>query len=313
MIIGPGNYDTFVINDVEPSYVIDDHLGGFNKRLRSPVLDRLQAQIENSKIVVKTEYIFNDAIKNNYQNIEFKFDILTHDKFLNQLTNHDMHSPLTFNNFLCSFNGSLHVSRKLLVSILNKFRYFDPEFSSKNFTFSEDVLSGHIEDYVNRDLSYYSKFFMSDDNNFFQKIYSFGHNRFDHSRNIYNLEHKLTQSFLHIVSETMATSYYPFVTEKFLYSIVTRGLFLAYAHPGWHAHVEKYYGFRKYNRLFDYRFDTIQNPVERLVELMTMISKFSMLSTDDWHDLYEMEKDAIEYNYDHYFSGGYLKSLEKYV
>jgi hypothetical protein len=135
--------------------------------------------------------------------------------------------------------------------------------------------------------------------------------QFEHDKNIYNLENKLTQSFLHIVSETMPTSYYPFVTEKFLYSIVTRGLFLAYAQPEWHAHIAKYYGFKLYTRLFDYRFDGITNPVERLVELMTMIGKFSKLTPHEWHDLYLLESDSIEYNYDHYFSKDYLKDLKK--
>jgi len=43
-----------------------------------------------------------------------------------------------------------------------------------------------------------------------------------------------------------------------------------------------------------------------------MISKFKSLSSDDWRDLYLIELDTIEYNYDHYFSGNYLKFLEKY-
>jgi uncharacterized membrane protein len=115
------------------------------------------------------------------------------------------------------------------------------------------------------------------------------------------------------VSESMATSYYPFVSEKFLYSIVTRGLFVAYAQPGWHAHIKKYYGFKSYTKLFDYRFDSIQNPVERLVELMSMISKFSVLSTDDWKDIYRIESDTVEFNYNHYFSGDYLKHLKAYA
>ena len=136
--------------------------------------------------------------------------------------------------------------------------------------------------------------------------------RFDHANNIHNLQNKLTQSFLHIVSETMATSYYPFVTEKFLYSIVTRGLFLTYAQPGWHAHIEKYHGFRLYTNLFDYRFDSIINPVERLIEIMTMIGKFSKLTINEWHDLYLLESESLEYNYDHYFSKNYLKSLKQF-
>jgi len=136
--------------------------------------------------------------------------------------------------------------------------------------------------------------------------------RYDHASNIYNLEDKLTQSFIHIVSETMATSYYPYVTEKSLYSIVTRGLFLAYAQPQWHAHLSTYYGFKQYNKIFDYSFDEIKNPVKRLIRLMEMISKFAHLSVDDWVDLYQMEMDAIEYNYDHYFSKRYIECLNNY-
>jgi hypothetical protein len=204
------------------------------------------------------------------------------------------------------------VSRRLLVSILKRFGYFNTNYCSKNFSYSTNVLDGHVTDYVD-DNSFYRKFFISPlSEEFFQKINSFGHVRYDHKNNIYNLENIITKSFLHIVSETIATSYYPFVTEKFLYSVVTRGLFLAYAHPGWHDHLEKYYGFKRYTKLFDYRFDAIENPVERLIELMSIISKFSKLSSDDWRDLYLLQQDEIEYNYNHYFSGDYLKHLKQY-
>jgi hypothetical protein len=150
------------------------------------------------------------------------------------------------------------------------------------------------------------------DENFSNTVYSFGHVQYDHGANIYNLENKLTNSFVHLVSETMSTSYYPFITEKFLYSIVTRGLFVTYGHPNWHGHVAEYYGFKKYNKIFDYSFDTVENPVERLVRLMEMVGKFSKLSTDDLNDLYLMEKDTIEYNYDHYFSEKYIDCLMKH-
>jgi hypothetical protein len=200
------------------------------------------------------------------------------------------------------------------VAILKRFDYFNHNYCSKNFVFTRESLDGHITDYVQDQDNFYNKFFIANNSDtFFSTIYSFGHVRFDHANNIYNLEHKLTESFLHIVSETLATSYYPFVTEKFLYSIVTRGLFLAYAQPGWHKHVEKYYGFKRYTKLFDYHFDTMQNPVERLVELMTMVSKFSVLSAQDWNDLYLIEQDTIEYNYNHYFSKDYLIHLKNHA
>ena len=38
--------------------------------------------------------------------------------------------------------------------------------------------------------------------------------------------------------------------------------------------------------------------------------QISSLSSADWHDLYQLESDTIEHNYDHYFSGTYLKSLD---
>lgn len=297
------------------SVIIQDHMGGFEKDLTNKILDSINATAtaQQRQLDVIHHNVLDSVIKQHYPNLNLKFDANLQYKFnIGVMHDYNLHPNVDFKNFICSFNGTPHISRKLLVSILQKFGWFNPGYCSKNFSYSVEHFDGHLSDYVTN-TGYYSKFFISADSaEFFNKIYSFGHVQFDHPNNIYNLENKLTQSFLHIVSETLATSYYPFVTEKFLYSIVTRGLFLTYAQPGWHAHIEKYYGFKPYTKLFDYRFDSIQNPVERLVELMSMISKFSMLSVDEWKDLYFMEQDTIEYNYNHYFSRDYLANLKKY-
>lgn len=305
-------YETFSINNQTTELYLHDSLDGFDLNLRSPVLDRLSKLVPDRPLTVASEYIVNKQIKNNYPNFNFVFSVNNHNRVIDQFREYNIHPDLKFKNFVCSFNGSPHVSRKMLVSIIKKLDWFNSEYCSKNFQFDSAIIDGHIGDFLLPDQHrFYNKFFMSSDSdNFFNTINSFGHVQYNHKQNIYNLEDKLTKSFLHIVSETMATSYYPFVTEKFLYSIVTRGLFLAYAQPGWHDYVEKYYGFKTYTKLFDYRFDTIQNPVERLVELMCMISKFSKLSVQDWHDLYLMEQDTIEYNYDHYFSNRYIEHLK---
>ena len=301
--------------DNNNSLIIHDHLGGFNCNYFSLGLADIVTYADELKIKnIATAYIFDDKIKKQYPDITFRYvQSLVGGMGWETLTKYNIHPEINFKNFVCSFNGSAHVSRKLLTAILQRFGYFNTEYCSKNFVFSEDKLDGHITNYVSDRSNFYHKFFIANNSDvFFNTIYSFGHVRFNHRKNIYNLENKLSKSFLHIVSETMATSYYPFVTEKFLYSIVTRGLFLAYAQPGWHDHVEKYYGFKRYTKLFDYRFDAIQNPVERVVELVTMISKFSNLSTADWHDLYLIEQDTIEYNYNHYFSKQYLECLKTY-
>lgn len=309
------------IDNLPAEICLYDHMGGFDSDRSNKLLDRLQTYAQKNHKLFSVGFcqILENDIKNRYPllNLKFSFDRWIgrqHRAAWQPFYHYYQHPELTFEHFLCSFNGAANPSRKLLVSILHRFGWFDLETCSKNFVYGVDKLDGHLKDFLDIDQHrVYSKFFINKDSQtFFGKTYSFGYIKSDHKNNIYNLEGKLTQSFLHIVSETMATSYYPFVTEKFLYSVVTRGLFLAYAQPGWHDHLHRYYGFRRYDRIFDYRFDEIQNPIERLVELMSIIAKFSVLSSDDWRDLYEMEIDTINYNYEHYFSRNYIKHLEQF-
>lgn len=296
--------------------VLKDHLGGFDDNFSNKIIGVIDQRAKQQNKIQKVLYHqpLEKIITNQYLNCQFEVDSAMQRAFHTiHFEHYNIHPDINFKNFICSFNGSAHVSRKLLVAIMHQFGWFDPEYSTKNFSFLQDTISGHISDIVKDRDVFWSKFFMGKDaDQFFQTVYSFDYVRFAHDQNIYTLENRLTQSFLHVVSESLATSRYPYITEKSFYSIVTRGLFLAYAQPNWHNHLEKYYGFKKYKNLFDYRFDEIVNPVERLVELMTMISKFSNLSNLDWHDLYLLEQDAIEYNYEHYFSGKYKSMLDQF-
>lgn len=297
---------------------LSDSLGGFNEDYFSIYLDEsVNFARKNNIKTISTAYIFNDQIRSRYPDIEFSYKLkLIGGRGWELLTSYSKHPVIDIENFLSTFNGSPHVSRKLLVAVLNKFGWFNPRSCSKNFTYSVDEIDGHIIDYVgDRDI-FYRKFFIPQNNDeFHSTIYNINQYSLDQKftlGSIYSVEKQLTKSFLHIVSETMATSYYPFVTEKVLFPIITRGLFLAWAPYNYHNYFEKHYGFKKYTKLFDYEFDEIKNPIERLVELISMISKFSVLSLDDWQDLYLLEQDSIEYNYDHYFSQNYLKHLEKF-
>jgi hypothetical protein len=288
-----------------------DHLGGFTASLENAILQKVSRLATDCgrPIEFHNSYLFDDRMQKKYPELQFSHYVF---EGLRAFENYNMHPPQTFSKFLCSFNHSDHVSRKFLVAVLARFGWFDATTCSKHFQFTSDKIDGHLAEYLGQQHQFYRKFFMDKTSaEFFESTNGFGCVKYDHAHNMHNLECQLTSSFLHVVSETLATSYYPFVTEKFLYSVVTRGLFLAYAQPGWHDHLERYYGFRRYDRIFDYRFDAIQNPVERLVELMSMIAKFSVLSSDDWRDLHEMESETIEYNYEHYFSGRYMRHLRE--
>jgi hypothetical protein len=292
-------------------------LGGFDSELRNPVLESLNsvAKKRNIQGQVHLHMTVLPKIKKQYSNLSFTYTLPEY--MWDAVNQHTQTRDHEFRNFVCSFNGGPHVGRKMLTAILNRFKWFNPATCSKNFLYTLDELDGHLSDYVGDRSRFYRKFFLLDgDEEFFQTKYSFhpytiGHLRHEHNNNVGWLEDKITQSFLHLVSETVSTSYHPFITEKFLYSVINRGLFITYGQPGWHKYLETCYGFKKYHQLFDYTFDSIQNPVERLVELMSMLSKFSMLSPAEWRDLHEMEKDTLEYNYHHYVSRDYLKCLEK--
>ena len=55
-------------------------------------------------------------------------------------------------------------------------------------------------------------------------------------------------------------------------------------------------------------FNTLKSPKAGI----SMVSKFSKLSYEDLYDIYLLELDAINHNYDHYFSGDYIKCLKQY-
>jgi len=295
-----------------------DHLGGFDERLHNVYFARLNdhAMQCGVRYTLLTEQIFSPEVTRLYPGLDLRFDKTIFEKYghWSKLQDYRTHPQQTFEHFLCSFNRSPHVGRKLLVAALDRWGWFCPETCSKNFSHTIDVLDGHIQDLTLDRSSFWRKFFIGDHSEeFFQKIYSFGgvaHVKDQHDINIYNLDDRIAKSFVQIIPESMSTSHYPFVTEKFLYSVVTRGLFLAYGQPGWHQYLESYFGFRPYTQIFDYRFDSIQHPIERLIELLCMLSRFARLDSDEWRDLYQMEIDTIEFNYDHYFSGRYHKHLD---
>ena len=315
-----GEFSAYVINMGNNTYQIIDHMGGFDASMHNEVLAQFnqEAKTKGTNYTILYHQILNNTVHTKYPflNIKFSADLQNRQNFVHYI-NYTNCPKVNIKNFICSFNGSAHISRQLLTSILNRMGLFNPNYCSKNFTNTIDEIDGHIMNFCGNDERFYRKFFVSaDSSEFLNTTYTFGHNFSHnssiHSQNVKYLENKLTDSFLHIVGETMGTSCHPFITEKFLYSIVTRSLFLSYAQSGWHQQIDQCYGFKLYTKLFNYRFDSINNPVERLVALIEMIYKFKSFSNDELYDLYLTELDTINYNYDHYFSGAYLKKMKEY-
>lgn len=298
-----------------------DHLGGFDVHNRNAVLDSINdyAGEQSNQYDIQYHNVLPQAVFDNYSNLNIQFSSAYQNTLnFSHFTNIKLvDKEKDFKNFVCSFNGSEHISRQLLTSALHKFGWFTPEYNTKNFSTYKDRIDGNIIACFESSLDerFYRKFIIADGadaDEFYNNIYSIDYTRYNHKRNIKILLDKINQSFIQIVSETMATSNVPFVTEKFLYPVVGKSLWLGYSQPGWHRHLAEVYGFKLFNKIFNYDFDSITNPVVRLVELLSMLSKFGHLTTADWHDLYLIEKDTVDYNYDWYMSKQYLTQLEKF-
>lgn len=290
--------------------LLADHIDGVDTHGRNRLLDILHARGQPRDIALS--FIPNADLKESYPLFNLWFDVDEHVKrCFSFYEDYRMHPQRTHQHFMCAFNGGPHVNRKLLLAAVHRMGWFSPHTVTKNFSFSIDELDGHIRDYCVDNDEFYRKFFIGADSQaFFAMTNGANYQQFGHLNNVRALETMLTSSFVNIVTESMGTSYNPFVTEKFLFSVITRGLFVAYAQPGWHNQIESIYGFQLFRKLFDYGFDSITNPIDRLLALLASLAKFQQLGQQDWHDLYLLEMDSIEHNYEHYFSGRYVERLK---
>ena len=69
-------------------------------------------------------------------------------------------SKKNLNSFVCSFNNSPHIGRKLLTCALHYYGFFNPETCSKTFTLNPYEIIGTLYDYVGDRASWYKKFFV---------------------------------------------------------------------------------------------------------------------------------------------------------
>jgi hypothetical protein len=307
--------DYCLIQYISPNTVREhDHLGGFDPSFENSILQSFAPGT-----TVYTEYLLDDTVKCKYPNLTLKFDaklmirqnhFVTFKNYATQLGNTVASQRV---NFLCCFNLSGHVGRIWLVSWLHELGWFDDNFCSKHFKILDSQpLRELYSKYIGND--YDTAIRQTAREHGSSKIIKFGNDSEMHLRHIDNLpvlEDKNKKSFVNLVSETMPTNVVPFPTEKFLYPIVYKTLWVAYAAPGYHAFVYEKLGFRKY-QCFDYSFDQETDPIERLGKITHMLTKFSKMLPAEWEQIYDQEKETIKFNFEHVASGAFIRQLEQF-
>ena len=289
--------------------VITDSMYGYRADFTNELLDRF----DGKQATIWTQWRLKDQVHTKYPNLNLKYEG-PGGWFFRLLDYKTTDWNKSFDTFISTFNGSGGTGRNLLVAYLHKAKWFDPAYSSKNFSFTLEQLDGDLQKYLklkSTEERFYRKFFVSEDSReFYQTPYVFDYTpNLHHEETIRNMQillPKLNASCIQIVGESYSTTYHPWVTEKFLFPVVAKSIWITHGQPGWYQELDDW-GFRKFDQIFDYSFDNIQHPIERVVTMLSMLSKFSNLSKAEWHDIYELERETIEFNYDHYYSRDFMK------
>lgn len=287
---------------------LHDHLGGFDKNFKNEMFGKIP-----SGVTLRTEYLVNQTIRNQYSNITLQFDALamiTNNQF-NTFVGKQFVKTEQIENFLCSFFRSTYQGRVWLLCWLHELGWFDINYGSKNFVI--DQYPSEIKDLylakIGNDFEDATK--QHHRQQMQQSLKFLGNPDATPSQDLLSVKDTIQKSFVCVVAETHPTHYYPFPTEKFLYPIVNSTLWVSYAQPGYHQFIKNYLGFQLYD-CFDYQFDTVDDHIQRLSMLTDMLQKFSTMTPEQWNRVYLTQQEIIRYNAEHARSGRFIKHLRQF-
>ena len=129
-----------------------DHLDGFELDHSNRWFDTLNAWAgrQGKRYRIHMDLLLPASVTSQYPNIGFNFDLSLHHRWshFDHFQSYRTHPEFKPDNFLCTFNGSGHVGRQLLLSSIHRRGWFNPQTCSKNFIIDQDKLDGHIQHYM---------------------------------------------------------------------------------------------------------------------------------------------------------------------
>jgi len=99
----------------------------------------------------------------------------------------------------------------------------------------------------------------------------------------------------------------PYVDEKIILPIINKSIWLMFDTDGWYKNLTKFYGFKTFDNIFDYSFDSINDWQDRAINIVDQLCVLDKLSRNDQQKLYMDSKQIIDYNYDHLVSGKWIQ------
>ena len=116
---------------------------------------------------------------------------------------------------------------------------------------------------------------------------------------------KLTESFLHIVTETCYWDDKTHLTEKIFKPIVARQPFVLLGCAN-NLQYLRSYGFKTFDAWWDESYDTITDPIERLQAVVKIIIEICSMSDEDLTAMLHGMQHVLNYNYNRFYSKEFI-------
>lgn len=114
---------------------------------------------------------------------------------------------------------------------------------------------------------------------------------------------------LYLVNETIAKGRKLHLTEKSFKPICLKMPFIIVGTCGSLRHLRSY-GFKTFDGIWDESYDLEQDDVARVQRIASLLRNLDELSIEGKQDLFDRAQDVVEYNYNHFYSGGFELALE---
>jgi hypothetical protein len=123
---------------------------------------------------------------------------------------------------------------------------------------------------------------------------------FSRARNLFTVPSEYARAFVNIVSESNMSPY--FFTEKTTKPLYYKKPFLVISKEGYHTKMLVELGFKLYDEVFDYSFDTIEDYTLRTEHLIQQIKKLENYSNEQLEDITRQIEHKLEFNRLHLLS-----------
>lgn len=117
--------------------------------------------------------------------------------------------------------------------------------------------------------------------------------------------------FLHLVTETVFDYPHNCFGEKTWKPIVNLRPFIIVSVPGSLANLHSL-GFKTFSNWWDESYDTIQDPLQRMLSIVNLTKEICQKSLVDLQKIYHDMKPTLKYNYDHYYGNFISDALNNF-